>query len=88
MIEKYEELINQAFENNITSKSGINKIKDIVEEVLENLDSGDLRVCEKINNNWVVHQWVKKAILLSFRTNDNFTLSGPYATWYDKVKGK
>ncbi len=88
MTMEYENIINDAFDAKDSAPHQISNIKEIIDEVLEQLDSGDLRVCEKINDQWVVHQWVKKAILLSFRTNNNFTLSGPYATWFDKVKGK
>ncbi len=84
----YENIINDAFDEKDSVPDRIQNITGIIDAVLEQLDSGDLRVCEKIDNQWVVHQWVKKAILLSFRTNSNFTVSGPYATWYDKVKGK
>jgi 2,3,4,5-tetrahydropyridine-2,6-dicarboxylate N-succinyltransferase len=43
---------------------------------------------KKKNNEWHTHQWIKKAILLSFKIQDNKILSGPYATWFDKVDGK
>ncbi len=85
---KYENIVNDAFEVKDSSPNQMLEIREIIDEVLEQLDSGDIRVCEKINDHWVVHQWIKKAILISFRTNNNFTLSGPYATWFDKVKGK
>jgi len=45
-------------------------------------------VAEKKNNEWTVNQWIKKAILLSFRVNKMKISKGPYATWYDKVEGK
>ena len=86
MSNNYEQIINDVFDNN--SSANIQEVSMIVDDVLEQLDSGALRVCEKINENWVVNQWIKKAILLSFRTKSNSTLSGPYATWFDKVAGK
>ena len=52
------------------------------------VDKGKIRVAEKKDNKWIVHQWIKKAIILSFRTNEMQTLTGPYATWWDKIKGK
>jgi 2,3,4,5-tetrahydropyridine-2,6-dicarboxylate N-succinyltransferase len=59
----------------------------IVSEVLNALDAGALRVCEKIEEEWVIHQWLKKAILLSFRLNDNATPDySPHA--FDKVSLK
>ena len=45
-------------------------VRDAVEETLDLLDKGEARVAEKIDGQWVVHQWLKKAILLSFRLND------------------
>ena len=69
-----------------------NEVKNDVKEVLSHLDSGSIRVCEKIKGIWKVNQWVKKAILLSFKINDNsiFTSGisnsrGGQYTWYDKV---
>ena len=69
-----------------------NEVKNDVKEVLSHLDSGSIRVCEKIQDSWKVNQWIKKAILLSFKINDNsiFTSGisnsrGGQYTWYDKV---
>ncbi len=70
-------------------------VRDAVEEALEALDSGAVRVAAKQGEGWVVHQWLKKAVLLSFRLNDNVSLpggprhpaTGEYA-WYDKVPPK
>ena len=67
-----EKIINDAFEDrdNINVNTA-GDIRNAVDETLNKLDSGSLRVCEKINNEWQVNQWIKKAILLSFRLNDN-----------------
>ena len=61
-----------------------------VERALALLDNGQLRVAEKTDGEWVVHQWLKKAVLLSFRLNDMSTISGGpgRATWWDKVPSK
>ena len=84
-----EKLINEAFENKDTiSVTTTGTIRKAVEETLDKLDKGLLRVCEKINGDWKVNQWIKKAILLSFRLNDNKIISGPYATWFDKISSK
>ena len=64
------------------------EIRMAVEKTIALLDSGKIRVAEKRMGKWKINQWVKKAILLSFRTNDNKILSGPYGTWFDKVLGK
>ena len=84
-----EEIINIAFENRgdvTTSTEG--EIRDAVNNTLEDLDKGKIRVCEKINNKWIVNQWIKKAILLSFRLNDNEIIKASHATWFDKVESK
>jgi 2,3,4,5-tetrahydropyridine-2,6-dicarboxylate N-succinyltransferase len=57
------------------------EIRGAVDATLGELDNGTLRVCEKQNGAWVVHQWIKKAVLLSFRLNDNIPIDGGY----DKV---
>ena len=71
----------------VTSK-GVER--DAVETVLDGLDSGDLRVAEKIDGAWQVHEWLKKAVLLSFRLNDMKIIDGAPggAVWWDKVDSK
>ena len=84
-----ENTINDAFEDrdNINVNTA-GDIRNAVDETLNKLDSGSLRVCEKINNEWQVNQWIKKAILLSFRLNDNEIIKASHATWFDKVESK
>jgi len=84
-----ENIINKAFDNKETiNQETHGEIREAVDETLNSLDKGLIRVCEKINGNWIVNQWIKKAILLSFRLNDNEISKGPYAAWFDKVPGK
>ena len=87
-----ENTINQAWEVRDTiSKESDSKIITAIENTIESLDQGKIRVSEKKGDNWIVHEWIKKAILLSFRVNEMETLSGPYSSWYDKahlIKGK
>ena len=84
-----ENTINKAFDKKETvNQETQGEIREGVNEALNSLDKGLIRVCEKINGNWVVNQWIKKAILLSFRLNDNEISKGPYSTWFDKVPGK
>lgn len=87
-----ENTINQAWEVRDTiSKDSDSKIITAIENTIESLDQGKIRVSEKKGDNWIVHEWIKKAILLSFRVNEMETLSGPYSSWYDKshlLKGK
>ncbi len=84
-----EKIINDAFEDrdNINVNNA-DDIRNAVDETLNKLDSGNLRVCEKIDNEWQVNQWIKKAILLSFRLNDNEIIKASHATWFDKVESK
>ena len=64
--------------------------RQAVEAALDGLDDGSLRVAEKIDGEWRVHQWLKKAVLLSFRLNDMKIISGAPggAVWWDKVDSK
>ena len=88
-MKEFEKIINTAWNNRqkIDSKSD-QSIIDAIKKTIELVDKGKIRVAEKKDNKWIVHQWIKKAIILSFRTNEMQTLTGPYATWWDKVKGK
>ena len=87
-----KKIINDAWEN----KDQINpnsdkKIKDTIDQIIADLDSGKVRVAEKINGEWITHQHIKKAIMLSFRVYENDILSGPYSVWRDRqnlLKGK
>ncbi|HET7774043.1 MAG TPA: 2,3,4,5-tetrahydropyridine-2,6-dicarboxylate N-succinyltransferase, partial [Burkholderiaceae bacterium] len=67
-------------------------IRDAVDSVIADLDAGRIRVAEKLDGRWVVHQWIKKAVLLSFRLNDNrpmaFAGDAPPFQFYDKVPTK
>ena len=84
-----KKIIEDAFENrdqiNAQTKG---EVRDSVDETLNQLDAGLIRVCEKNDTNWIVNQWIKKAILLSFRLNDNEIIKASHATWFDKVPSK
>jgi 2,3,4,5-tetrahydropyridine-2-carboxylate N-succinyltransferase len=91
-----EKIVEAAFEDraNINSRTQ-GEIREAVEEVLGLLDAGKLRVAEMIEgacgpDSWKVNQWVKKAVLLSFRLNDMTMISGGPggASWWDKVPSK
>jgi len=64
--------------------------REAVEAALEALDSGELRVAEKVDGKWIVHEWLKKAVLLSFRLNDMKIIADAPggAVWWDKVDSK
>ena len=88
-LDKFEKIINEAFD--IKEKINANSKKSIIDaikETIELTDQGKIRVAEKKDGAWVVNQWVKKAILLSFKINKMEILKGPYTSWYDKVPGK
>ena len=63
-------------------------VRDAVEHALDALDTGRLRVAEKAGGEWQVHQWLKKAVLLSFRLNDMRLIEGHPGNWWDKVESK
>jgi 2,3,4,5-tetrahydropyridine-2-carboxylate N-succinyltransferase len=63
-------------------------LRGAIEEAIAGLDSGKLRVAEKKGDAWITHQWLKKAVLLSFRLEDNRLLPGGSTNYWDKVPGK
>lgn len=85
-----ETIINNAFDNraDISPTTVSADIRNAVNEALALLDSGQARVAEKINGDWVTHQWLKKAVLLSFRINENRMMDGGNTRYYDKVDCK
>ena len=85
-----ETLINDAFENRneISPTTVSSEVRDAVATVLHKLDKGEARVAEKINGDWVTHQWLKKAVLLSFRINENKVIASGDVRYYDKVPTK
>lgn len=91
MNQDLQNIIDQAWDNRdtINTETG-GKIRDAVEDALNMLDAGQARIAEKIDGTWQVHQWLKKAVLLSFRLNPMKKISGgPGGSfWYDKVDSK
>lgn len=85
-----ENIINEAFDNraDLSPSSVSDEIADAVRSALALLDSGEARVAEKIDGDWVVNQWLKKAVLLSFRLNNNRTMDGGETRYFDKVESK
>lgn len=91
MSQQLQTLIDQAWEDraSLSPKAAPADIRDAVASVLAQLDAGTLRVAEKRDGDWVVNQWVKKAVLLSFRLEDNAPMAaGGYTQFYDKVPSK
>lgn len=83
-------IIEQAFEDraNYSAADCPENIRSAVEQAILGLDNGSLRVAEKIDGEWVVHQWLKKAVLLSFKLNDNQPVESGDLRFYDKVDTK
>ncbi|MAZ65754.1 MAG: 2,3,4,5-tetrahydropyridine-2,6-dicarboxylate N-succinyltransferase [Kangiellaceae bacterium] len=85
-----QNIIESAFDERaqITPGSVSVEIRDAVEESIQMIDSGKARVAEKIDGEWVVNQWLKKAVLLSFRIRDNQPIEGAFTQYFDKVPSK
>lgn len=86
-----KQLIETAFDNraDLSPKTFSDELRAGVNDVLAKLDDGSLRVAEKQGDEWIVHQWVKKAVLLSFRMNDNRIMQGGRdLQFFDKVDTK
>ena len=87
-----EKIINDAWENKDQVNQNSDKnLKDTINQIIDELDSGKVRVAEKKNGEWITLQHIKKAIMLSFKIYPMENLSGPYSSWYDKshlLKGK
>ncbi|HEK3123237.1 TPA: 2,3,4,5-tetrahydropyridine-2,6-dicarboxylate N-succinyltransferase [Proteus mirabilis] len=85
-----QSIIDNAFEQRaeITPDNVEPQVRDAINNVIAQLDSGKLRVAEKINGQWVTHQWLKKAVLLSFRISHNQVIDGSESRYFDKVPMK
>jgi len=83
-------VIEQAWDNRaaLTPASADANVRSAVHETIAHLDAGRLRVAEKRDGEWITHQWVKKAVLLSFRLKDNVVMRDGYTQYYDKVPSK
>ena len=85
-----QNIIETAFENRseITPSNVSAEVKDAILEAIDRLDRGTARVAEKTNGKWVVNQWLKKAVLLSFAIRDNSLMAGGETNYFDKVPTK
>ena len=81
---KLIEIIENAFDNRaaISASSVDANVRAAINDVIAGLDDGSLRVAEKIDGEWVTNQWIKKAVLLSFRIQDNFVTEAPGGAFY------
>ncbi len=82
-----ESIIESAFEQRaeFNPKNAPTDVRQAVDEAISLLDSGKARVAEKVAGEWRVNQWLKKAVLLSFRLNDNRPIEAGYTRFFDKV---
>ena len=91
-MQRLEKLIDDAWENRASlspqTASAHPALTGAVAETLAMLDAGTLRVAEKTASGWLTHQWVKKAVLLSFRLQDNGVIQDGYSRYFDKVPSK
>ncbi len=88
---KLEALINAAWEDraNLAAKSAPQDIRDAVDNTITQLNNGNIRVATRqAVGQWTVHQWIKKAVLLSFKLNDNELMRAGELGFFDKVKTK
>ena len=83
-------IIVEAFERRaeITPRNVETLVRDAVQDTIERLDRGEIRVAERRDGAWVVNDWIKKAVLLSFRIEDNAFIKGGFTNYYDKVPSK
>jgi 2,3,4,5-tetrahydropyridine-2-carboxylate N-succinyltransferase len=79
--------IDEAFERRaeLNAKNAPPAVRHAIEECIELLDSGKARVAQKRDGRWSVNEWLKKAVLLYFRTHDNAVIDAGYTRFYDKV---
>ncbi|CCG18011.1 2,3,4,5-tetrahydropyridine-2,6-dicarboxylate n-succinyltransferase [Taylorella equigenitalis 14/56] len=85
MKKNFEDLINSAWDNKSELTPQNTELFQIVEQVIDDLDKGKIRVAEKINSEWRVNQWVKKAVLLSFKLRENKVINEVPLQYFDKV---
>ena len=85
-----QQIIEDAFERraDITPRNVETLVKGAVTEAISLLDSGKARVAEPVDGGWQVNEWLKKAVLLSFRIDDNQFIKGGFTNYYDKVESK
>lgn len=89
-MESIEKIIQQGFERRteLTPQNAPSELRDAVSQSLQLLDSGERRVAEKLDGRWYVNEWLKKAVLLHFRLEENRLINGGYTRYYDKVASK
>jgi 2,3,4,5-tetrahydropyridine-2-carboxylate N-succinyltransferase len=89
-VKALQKIIDDAYENrsSLSPSAAPTEIRNAVEAVIAGLDAGTLRVAEKKEGQWVVNQWIKKAVLISFRLRDNEVMQAGGLNFFDKVASK
>jgi len=87
-MQQLQSIIDQAWDERLSTGPVPAKIRKAVVKVLEELDKGRIRVAEKVDGVWRTHQWIKKAVLLSFRIEENRPIRAGSLRFYDKVPTK
>ena len=89
-MEQIEGIIEKAFERraDLSPENADAEVRAAVERAIELMDTGRARVAEKRDGRWVVNEWLKKAVLLSFRITESKMMDGGFARYYDKVPTK
>lgn len=89
-MDQFKSIIENAFNNltEITVETTNIQLNNTINKIITKLDKGQLRVSEKIDGKWITHQWIKKALLLSFRLNENRLIKGSESRYFDKVSMK
>jgi 2,3,4,5-tetrahydropyridine-2-carboxylate N-succinyltransferase len=82
------DIIDDGFERRESLEEDESALQKAIDEAISLLDAGSVRVAEKVDNEWRVNQWLKKAVLLSFRLSDNRVIEGRHSNFYDKVPMK
>ena len=89
-MDNLENFINEEFDKRaeIEPNQANDKLKNVISDIIQKLDNGELRIAEKINKEWIVNQWLKKAVLLSFILDENIVISGNHTNYFDKIPNK
>ena len=84
-VQTLKELVNDGFDRREEDRFATGELRQAVATAMKLLDTGDARVAEPVDNGWKVHEWLKKAVLLSFRLQANECIEGAASNFYDKV---
>ncbi|AMA64892.1 2,3,4,5-tetrahydropyridine-2,6-dicarboxylate N-succinyltransferase [Candidatus Arsenophonus lipoptenae] len=86
-MEQLQIIIENAFAHHLrlTSVNDDFKLNTAINQVINQLDNGTLRIADKINGKWITHQWLKKAVILAFRINKNKLINGAESKYFDKI---